>query len=325
MQKLMISKIILVVLGEPNSIFSEVLFKFFKSKISTQNNKKIVLIGNKQLLIKQMKLLKYNFYLNEITEIREALSTKINIINISYKFKSTFGKINSSSNKYIENSFKKAIDLVEKDGLTNIINGPISKTHFLKKKFPGVTEYVASKSSSKDPVMLIYNEKLAVTPLTTHIPIKKVSKYVKKAKIIKNITQVDKFYKSKLKKIPKFAILGLNPHCESTDRISEEKKEIIPAIKKLNRNKIQVSGPFSADTFFLRKNIKRFDVVMGMYHDQVLIPIKTLFKFEAINITIGLPFIRVTPDHGPNHNMIGKNKSDASSIFYAFKFLNKIK
>ena len=117
----------------------------------------------------------------------------------------------------------------------------------------------------------------------------------------------------------------MNPHCESTDKISEEKKEIIPAIQNLNRNKIKVSGPFPADTFFLNKNIKKFDVVMGMYHDQVLTPIKTLFKFEAINITIGLPFIKITPDHGPNQDMIGKNKSDPSSIFYALNFLNKIK
>ena len=91
------------------------------------------------------------------------------------------------------------------------------------------------------------------------------------------------------------------------------------------KKKIKVSGPYSADTFFLSKNIKKFDVVVGMYHDQVLTPIKALFKFNAINLTIGLPFIKVTPDHGPNYEMIGKNKSDPSSIFYAFKFLSKIK
>ena len=132
------------------------------------------------------------------------------------------------------------------------------------------------------------------------------------------------FYKSKLKKIPKIAILGLNPHCETTDKISEEKTEIIPAINYLKKKKIKISGPFSADTFFLKKNIKEFDVVVGMYHDQVLTPIKTLFKFKAINITVGLPFVKVTPDHGPNQEMLGKNTSDPSSIIYDFKFLNKI-
>ena len=85
------------------------------------------------------------------------------------------------------------------------------------------------------------------------------------------------------------------------------------------------SGPVASDTFFLDKNIRKFDVVIGMYHDQVLTPVKTLFKFNAINITIGLPFIKITPDHGPNFEMIGKNKSDPSSIFYALDFIKKIK
>ena len=173
--------------------------------------------------------------------------------------------------------------------------------------------------------MLIYNKKLSVNPLTTHVPIKYVNKFIKKRKIINNAMKLNNFYKLKLRKKPKIAILGLNPHCETTDRISEEKNQIIPAIKYLIKRKINVEGPFAADTFFLDKNIKKFDVVIGMYHDQVLVPAKTLFKFNAINITIGLPFIRITPDHGPNYEMIGKNKSDPTSIFCAFNFFENIK
>ena len=173
--------------------------------------------------------------------------------------------------------------------------------------------------------MLIYNKNLAVTPLTTHIPIKDVARYIKKNKIINAAIKINEFYKSKLKREPKIAILGLNPHCESIAKKSEETVEISPAVKYLFKKKINVFAPFPADTFFLKKNIKKFDVVIGMYHDQVLTPIKTLFKFKAINITIGLPFIKVTPDHGPNYEMIGKNKSDPTSIFYALDFLNKIK
>ena len=126
-------------------------------------------------------------------------------------------------------------------------------------------------------------------------------------------------------KNPNIAVLGLNPHCETTSKMSEESKEIVPAINFLKRKKIKVEGPIAADTFFLKKNLKKFSVVLGMYHDQVLAPAKTLFKFEAINITLGLPFIKITPDHGPNYEMIGQNKSDPSSIFYALNFLNKVK
>ncbi len=172
--------------------------------------------------------------------------------------------------------------------------------------------------------MLIYNERLSVSPITTHLPIKHVNKNINKKKIINNISKINNFFKLKLKKNPKFAVLGLNPHCETTDKISEEKSKIIPAINYLRKKNFSVEGPFSADTFFSKKNIKKFDVVIGMYHDQVLTPIKTLFNFNAINLTIGLPFIRISPDHGPNYEMIGKNKSDASSIFYAVKFLNRI-
>jgi len=319
------TKIILIVLGEPNSTFSEILLKYFNSKSFTKIKNKIVLIGNNKLFQKQMKKLKYKIKLNEITNIENSLKKKINIINVDYKFKNAFSEISKHSIKYIEDCFNIGLELIKDNKAFGLINGPISKRHFLKKKFPGITEYIAKKTNSIDPVMLIYNKKLSVNPLTTHVPIKYVNKFIKKRKIINNAMKLNNFYKLKLRKKPKIAILGLNPHCETTDRISEEKNQIIPAIKYLIKRKINVEGPFAADTFFLDKNIQKFDVVIGMYHDQVLVPAKTLFKFNAINITIGLPFIRITPDHGPNYEMIGKNKSDPTSIFCAFNFFENIK
>ena len=119
--------------------------------------------------------------------------------------------------------------------------------------------------------------------------------------------------------------MGLNPHCETVSNFSEEDKIIIPSIRKLRKDGVKVDGPFSADTFFIENNIKYYNVVVGMYHDQVLTPIKTLYKFDAINITIGLPFLRISPDHGPNYKMLGKNLSDPSSFMYAMKFVDKLK
>ena len=155
------------------------------------------------------------------------------------------------------------------------------------------------------------------------MPIKYVSKNINKSKIVKKVKSINSFFIKNLKKKPKIAVLGLNPHCETIERVGEEQKEIIPAIKRLRSEKLNIKGPFSADTFFIKKNIDYYDVVVGMYHDQVLTPIKTLYNFNAINITIGLPFIRISPDHGPNISMYGKNKSDPSSIFCAMDFLNK--
>ena len=121
---------------------------------------------------------------------------------------------------------------------------------------------------------------------------------------------------------PSIAVTGLNPHCETFFGKNIEKTEILPAIIFLQKKRVKVSGPFSADTIFLEKNRQRFDVIIGMYHDQVLAPMKTIFGFDAINITIGLPFVRITPDHGPNYEMFGLNKSKPDSLIKALKFLN---
>ena len=133
------------------------------------------------------------------------------------------------------------------------------------------------------------------------------------------------FYNKYFKKKIKIAITGLNPHCFSNEKFSEEEKIIKPAIKKLKKQKINISGPFSADTLFLSKSQKKFDVIVGMYHDQVLTPIKTLMGLKAINITLGLPFIRVSPDHGVATDIVGKKIADPSSLIESIKLFNNIK
>jgi len=316
---------ILIILGEPQSTFSEILFKYFNSKEFLKNKKKIILIGSVDLMKKQMKKLKFNLNLNAIENIKEAKINELNILNINYNSQKIFSKISSNSKKYISNCFKIALNLINNNKKIALINGPISKKYFLNKKYLGVTEYISKKTKSKNQVMLIYNDKLSVSPLTTHLPLKHVAKNLSKEKIIKNVKQIKKFYENLLNKKPKIAILGLNPHCETIDKFSEEKNIIIPAINFLKKINLNTDGPFPADTFFLKKNINKYDVVVGMYHDQVLTPLKTLYNFNAFNITLGLPFIRISPDHGPNNKMLGKNKSDPSSIFCAMRFINKIR
>ena len=319
----MSTKYILIVHGEPFSIFSEVLGKYFIKK--RKFKKKIIIIGNKQLLKKQLKKLKYNFPLNEIKNYLDSEINSINIININFSHKKIFSNISRKSNKYIEDCFKKSLDIIKSNNDFILINGPISKKTFLNKKYSGITEYLSQKTNSRDEVMLIYNNKLSVSPLSTHIPIKNVNRQVKKDRIVKNVISINNFYKNILKKESKVAVLGLNPHCETTDKFSEEDKIIKPSINYLKKKGLNISGPFSADTFFIKKNLSKYNVVLGMYHDQVLTPMKTLFNFDAINITLGLPFIRISPDHGPNSEMAGKNKSDPSSFFYAMEFAEKIR
>ena len=318
------SKPIIVVAGEPFSIFTEIFFKAIK-----KNNfkKPIILIISKILLLKQMKDLNFNFKLNEVDKnkinFNKLDNNKINIINVDYNFESSFEKISDHSNEYIEKCFLIALQLLKRNQFSGLINGPISKKNFLKLKFLGMTEYFAKKTAKKNFAMLIYNKKLSVSPMTTHLPLKDVHKSITKSKIITQVILINQFYKKYFGKVSKIAITGLNPHCESNYKSSEEEKIIIPAIKHLVKKKYNVEGPFAADTIFLKKISNKYDVIIGMYHDQVLTPVKTLFGFDAINITLGLPFIRISPDHGPNEKMLGKNKSDPQSLIKAIKFFNR--
>jgi len=318
-------KPILIVAGEPNSIFLEIFFKSIKNRYYKSP---LIIIVCKKLLIKQMKHFGFNFEINQIeldsVNFKKLNNKKINIINVDYNFNSVFEKISKKSNNYIKKSFKIALDLLKKNKFSKFINGPISKKHFLAGKSLGITEYLARESKIKNGVaMLIYNKNLSVSPVTTHLALKNVAKNISKKNIYTHIKLITKFYKNNFKKHAKIAITGLNPHCESNFKDCEEDAIIIPAIKALRKENIKVEGPFPADTIFMQKHLKKFDVVVGMYHDQVLAPMKTLFGFDAINITLGLPFIRISPDHGPNSSMLGKNLSDPKSLIEALKFLDK--
>ena len=318
------TKPIIIVTGEPNSIFIEIFFKALKYR---KYKKPIILIGSINILKLQMKKLRIKKKINslELSKLKDYnLDNKsINLINVNYKQNKAFKKISNKSNRYIKNCFEVAFKLIRENYTDKFINGPVSKKFFLKKQNLGITEYISDKFCIKKNAMLIYNKSLSVCPLTTHLPLKSVVKNVNKKAILEKVDLINKFYKKNLNKKPKIAILGLNPHCESIDKYNEDEKIIKPTIKYLYKSGFKVSGPYPADTIFLKKNRKKFDVILGMYHDQVLTPIKTLFEYDAINITLGLPFIRISPDHGPNQQMLGKNLSNPLSLIKAILFLEK--
>ena len=171
--------------------------------------------------------------------------------------------------------------------------------------------------------MLIHNKKLSVVPITTHIDIKKVSKRINKDLIIRKIQTLQKDFLKLFNKKPRIGILGLNPHNAELLHNSEEIKIIIPAISKLQKLGFKVTGPLSADTLFIN-SYKKYDVVVGMYHDQVLTPFKSLFHFDAINITLGLKYLRISPDHGPAKDIINKNKANNLSLLKCVKFIDSL-
>ncbi|MDC3126753.1 4-hydroxythreonine-4-phosphate dehydrogenase PdxA [Candidatus Pelagibacter sp.] len=317
------SKVILIVSGEPNSIFLEIFFKVLRHK---KIKNPIILITSETLLRLQMKKLKFKKHIKLIDSkniYQNKLDNKsINLINVNYSSVNAFEKISKKSNYFIQTSFKTAFEVLKKNNIKKFINGPISKKSFLNRKFLGLTEYISKSFSKKKTCMLIYNKTLSVCPLTTHLPLKLVSKEINKKNISDKVFLINNFYKKKFGFKPKIAVLGLNPHCESIHKFNEDDKIIKPTIKYLKK-KYYVTGPYPADTIFLKNNRKQFDVILGMYHDQVLTPMKTLFEYNAINITLGLPFDRISPDHGPNEKMLGKNISNSLSLVNAIKFLEK--
>ena len=323
------NKPIAIIAGEPNSISSEIIFKCWKLN-KKYIHKPLFIIGSVQLLNLQMKQLKYKIKIKKINKhfkIRDLNEIELPVYDIDYTQKKPFEKISSKSNKYIFKCFEVALKFVKDKKILGFINCPISKEYLFKNKHQGVTEFLSKKLNKKNnnEVMLIYNKKLSVSPITTHIPLNQVSKKINQYKIVEKVKIIDNFYKKFLNKKPNFAILGLNPHNFSISKKSEEKKIINKAIKSLVKLKINAKGPVAPDSSFVIFKKYKFDVIIGMYHDQVLSPFKALYNFFAINITLGLPYIRISPDHGIAEDIVGKKIANPNSLIESIKFFNYIK
>ena len=316
-------KKIIIITGEPISINTEIIYKSWK-KINKNLKKKIYFISNFRLLNDQFNYLKYNVKIKKVKSLDECENESfIKVLNVDLNYKNFLKLASSEVDKFIIQSFDIAHELALKKNVKGIINCPINKSH-LNKKFYGATEYFASKCSIKDnsEVMLIRAKELAVTPITTHLDVKNIVKKINLKLIIRKILTINTFFKHIFKKKPKIAVLGLNPHNAEFKKNSEENTIIIPSIKKLKKMNVNLDGPFASDTLFVKK-YKEYDVVVGMFHDQVITPFKTLYKFNAINITLGLKYLRISPDHGTASDIFKKNKANPASLMDCIYFIDK--
>ena len=315
---------ILIISGDPNSINSEIIYKSW-IKINKSLKKRIYLISNHNLLRLQFKKLNYKVKLNKVQNIDDKSNDYgLKILNIDLKFLDPFKVDDRASSNFIISSIKLAHKLAISKNVAGIINCSIDKKHLKKSNF-GLTEYLAAKCNVKDnsEVMVIGNKKLFVCPITTHIDIKKVSKKINTKLIVNKIKTINNWYTKKYKNKAKIAILGLNPHNSELKKNSEEKNIIIPSIKKLKKLGINLIGPKVADTIFINE-YKKYNIIIGMYHDQVLAPFKSLFKFDAINLTLGLKYVRVSPDHGTAKDLILKKKSNCLSLSRCIEYINNL-
>ena len=234
-----------------------------------------------------------------------------------------FGKVKVEYGKAAIEYLQKGLELIKAGRIDCLVTAPVNKeaVNLAGYLFKGQTEYIAKSFKVKDAVMLLFNKRLKVALVTRHIPLQNVSRSLSTMNIFKviSITAASLFSLFGIKR-PRLYVCGLNPHASDNGIIgNEEKKFIIPAIAMAKKKGIMIEGPFPADTIFMKAGDNKYDCVVCMYHDQGLIPLKLTGFQEAVNITLGLPFVRTSPGHGTAFNIAGKNQADPNSMISAIK------
>lgn len=308
--------------GDINGIGPEIVIKTINN-VYFSSEKKIIVYIPKNIFEKTASLIEpsFDFEILQKENFREISNNKVLIVNIG-NYKGKHGVPTSSSGKASFKSIQKAFLAVQNGIADAIITAPISKTSFQLANidYPGHTELFAELTHSKNYMMTFLSDRFICGLVTVHQPIKKVPKFITK-KRIKNSIEV--LYNTLLndigKKNPKIAVLGLNPHAGENGLIGKEENEILKPIIKIFSKK-NVAGPFVADAFFGTRQYENYDAVLGMYHDQVLIPFKLLNFNLGVNYTAGLPIVRTSPDHGTAYDKAGQGIADPSSMIEAVKW-----
>ena len=315
-----------VSIGDPNGIGLEIIIKAFSHQ-KTLNEFIARVYSNVEIIEFHLAHLKLDLEINVIKSISESLKGKLNVFEISSSnFKVDFGKSNIQSGDIAFRSLSTATKHIIENKIDCLVTAPIDKNTIQSKNFEfnGHTEYLTKISNKNNSLMLMVHQNLKVGVVTNHLSIAQVAEAISEELILTKIAILEKSLKNDFNiKNPKIALLGLNPHAGDGGIIGIEEITIIkPAIKIANEKNFRVFGPFPADGFFASEKHKEFDAVLGMYHDQGLIPFKMLSKNQGVNFTAGLPIIRTSPDHGTASDIAGKNKASFKSFMNAL-YLSK--
>ena len=310
-----------VSIGDPNGIGLEIIIKAFSHQ-KTLNEFIAIVYSNVEIIEFHLAHLKLDLEINVIKSISESLKGKLNVFEISSSnFKVDFGKSNIQSGDIAFRSLSTATKHIIENKIDCLVTAPIDKNTIQSKNFEfnGHTEYLTKISNKNNSLMLMVHQNLKVGVVTNHLSIAQVAEAISEELILTKIAILEKSLKNDFNiKNPKIALLGLNPHAGDGGIIGIEEITIIkPAIKIANEKNFRVFGPFPADGFFASEMHKEFDAVLGMYHDQGLIPFKMLSKNQGVNFTAGLPIIRTSPDHGTASDIAGKNKASFKSFMNA--------
>jgi 4-phospho-D-threonate 3-dehydrogenase / 4-phospho-D-erythronate 3-dehydrogenase len=304
-------------IGDLNGIGSEVILKTFEdSRILEMCTP--VIFGNVKILSFIKRNLNSDITLHGIDKIEQLIKGKINVLNVWKEgVDINYGQIDENVGKYAVKSFVEATKALKEGFIDVLVTAPINKYNIQSEdfKFPGHTDYL-DKELEGNALMLMVQDNLRVGLLTDHVPVNDVAKHLTEKLIFQKIETINKtlIQDFSINK-PRIAVLGLNPHAGDNGVIGTEDEEIIkPSIKKLFEKGILVFGPYSADGFFGSGQYQKFDAVIASYHDQGLIPFKTLSFGNGVNFTAGLNKIRTSPDHGTAYEIAGKGLADNSSF-----------
>ena len=319
-------------IGDTNGIGLEVIMKTFSDHRMLQVCTPVIYGSAKTVSFHRKALNLPDFNYNTIKSNSDIIFRKINLINCwDEEIKNDFGVQTETGGKYAFISLKNAVaDLMAKK-VDVLVTAPINKKNMQQDefRFPGHTEYLAAQAKTEGYNMLLVSQSMRVAFVTGHTPLKSVASLLSKEKILDKLKVMNaSLIKDFGIRKPKIAILGLNPHAGDNGLIGQEELEIIvPAINDAKNGNLLVNGPYSADGFFGSGQYKKFDAVLCMYHDQGLIPFKSISFNSGVNFTAGLPFVRTSPDHGTGYDIAGKGIASEDSfreaIYLALDIYNK--
>jgi 4-hydroxythreonine-4-phosphate dehydrogenase len=316
--------------GEPSGIGPDLIIQICSTPFWEKIHIPIVCLADKKLIQDRAKVLNKKIKIDILNNLDSANQNKFGVIQIKEVSKCRItkpGKLYKSNAAYVLKNLDYGIEQSIKEGI-GLVTGPISKENIITidEKFSGHTEYIQKKTLSNDVLMLLGSKKLRVAIATTHVPLKKVPQLITKRLIINKVMILHNELITKFKiKSPRIKLLGLNPHAGEGGKIgTEERNILIPAVEELRKNNINISMPLSADTAFTKKILADTDAYLGMYHDQVLPVIKALSFGNTINITLGVPIIRTSVDHGVALDIAGSGKTDVSSFEEAIRAAKKM-
>ncbi len=308
--------------GDINGIGYEIIFKALSDSRLFELFTPIVYGSSKVAAYHRKALNIANFSLNNIRTPADANPKRVNIVNcLGDEVRVELGKSTTIAGDASLKALERAVEDLKKGAIDVLVTAPINKKNIQSEKFsfPGHTEYLAQQAGTDEVLMLMVSDYMKVGVVTGHVPLKDVAGNItvdnvyEKLKILDSTLRIDFTVRK-----PRIAVLGLNPHAGDQGVLGKEEEEvIIPAINKAREEGIMALGPYAADGLFGNENLKNFDAILAMYHDQGLAPFKAIAFSDGVNYTAGLPFIRTSPDHGTAYDIAGQNKADKSSFLNA--------